>query len=300
MKKLQKLGLKNYSNLKDIEKKPKVIVLVLCSRNYLSILSSKVQKKIWKEHLGDFQIIHFIGKKYRDQRELDYVGDKDSEYLVVDTNDEYYNIAKKTFLALENINSNYEYDFVFRTNTSSHINFKILKEYIKKNFQSLDYSGSILKAAEGDTIASGAGIFLSKKNVKLILENSDYFDVSLPDDVAIARALNKFNIVPKGLNRIDLKSVPSPKIVFKSSNFHYRCRLDPHYHRLLEPSLMRYLAKATKKIGLTTYFLYFVLKLTFAISNIKLLKKILQKYYSFKFYGEIFLGSKLMYSNKKI
>ena len=52
---------------------------------------------------------------------------------------------------------------------------------------------------------------------------------------------------------------------------------------------MRYLAKATKKIGLTTYFHYFVLKLTFAISNIKLLKKILQKYYSFKFYGEIFM-----------
>ena len=109
----------------------------------------------------------------------------------------------------------------------------------------------------------------------------------------------KFNIVPKDLNRINLKSVPSPKIVFNTSDFHYRCRLDPNYHRLLEPSLMRYLAKATKKIGFTTHFHYFVLKLIFAISNIKLLNKLLQKYYSFKFYGEIFMGSKLMYSNKK-
>tara|TARA_B000000565_G_scaffold79632_2_gene57337 strand:- start:3130 stop:4032 length:903 start_codon:yes stop_codon:yes gene_type:complete len=299
MKKLQKLGPKNYSNLNEIEKNPKVLVLVLCSRNYLSFLSSKVQKKIWKEHLKDFQIIHFIGQKYRDQRELDHVGDKDSEYLVVDTNDDYYNIAKKTFLALDNINSNYEYDFVFRTNTSSYINFKNLKEFVKKDFQSLDYSGSILEAVEGDTIASGAGIFLSKKNVELILQNSDYFDESLPDDVAISRVLKKFNIVPKDLNRINLKSVPSPKIVFNTSDFHYRCRLDPNYHRLLEPSLMRYLAKATKKIGFTTHFHYFVLKLIFAISNIKLLNKLLQKYYSFKFYGEIFMGSKLMYSNKK-
>ena len=133
MKKLQKLGPKNYSNLNEIVKNPKVLVLVLCSRNYLSFLSSKVQKKIWKEHLKDFQIIHFIGQKYRDQRELDHVGDKDSEYLVVDTNDDYYNIAKKTFLALDNINSNYEYDFVFRTNTSSYINFKNLKEFVKKD-----------------------------------------------------------------------------------------------------------------------------------------------------------------------
>ena len=100
MKKLQKLGPKNYSNLNEIKKNPKVLVLVLCSRNYLSFLSSKVQKKIWKEHLKDFQIIHFIGQKYRDQRELDYVGDKDSEYLVVDTNDDYYNIAKKHSLLL--------------------------------------------------------------------------------------------------------------------------------------------------------------------------------------------------------
>ena len=72
-------------------------------------------------------------------------------------------ILQKTFIALDSINSNYEYDFVFRTNTSSYINFKNLKEFVKKDFQSLDYSGSILKAVEGDTIASGAGIFLSKK-----------------------------------------------------------------------------------------------------------------------------------------
>jgi hypothetical protein len=299
MKKLQKLGPKNYFNLNEIDKNPKVLVLVLCSRNYLSFLSSKVQKKIWKDDLKNFQIIHFIGQKYRNQRELDYVGDQESEYLVVDTKDDYYNIAKKTFIALDNINSNYEYDFVFRTNTSSYINFKNLKEFVKKDFQSLDYSGSILKAVEGDTIASGAGIFLSKKNVELILQNSDYFDESLPDDVAISRVLKKFNIIPKDLNRIDLKSVPSPKIVFNTSDFHYRCRLDPNYHRLLEPSLMRYLAKATKKIGFTIHIHYFVLKLIFAISNIKLLNKLLQKYYSFKFYGEIFMGSNLIYSNKK-
>ena len=54
MKKLQKLGPKNYFNLNEIDKNPKVLVLVLCSRNYLSFLSSKVQKKIWKEDLKKF------------------------------------------------------------------------------------------------------------------------------------------------------------------------------------------------------------------------------------------------------
>ena len=55
----------------------------------------------------------------------------------------------------------------------------------------------VLDVEEGDTIASGAGFFLSRKNVELILTNSDKFDTSLPDDVAIARLLKNLNLTLK-------------------------------------------------------------------------------------------------------
>jgi hypothetical protein len=63
MKKLQKLGPKNYFNLNEIDKNPKVLVLVLCSRNYLSFLSSKVQKKNMERRFKKFSNNSFYRPK---------------------------------------------------------------------------------------------------------------------------------------------------------------------------------------------------------------------------------------------
>ena len=51
---------------------PKILILVLCSRNYLSFISSKAQQKIWDKHTNNFNIIHFIGHPYTSEREVDY------------------------------------------------------------------------------------------------------------------------------------------------------------------------------------------------------------------------------------
>ncbi len=285
------------SNLKN--KKPKVLVLVLCSRNYLSYISSKTQKKLWDKYSSKYQIQHFIGNPYLAEREVDYVLNNQSQYLHLDVSDNYQNIAKKTFLALEFINLNYDFDYIFRTNTSSFIDFQKLEKYISDNIENIDYSGSTLKASEGDTIASGAGFFLSKKNVEIIVNNKKEFNVSLPDDVAIARLLSKFNIVPSDLKRKDLKAIPSPESVFNSDHFHYRCRLDPQYHRILEPLLMRYLDRVSKNTRFLSFINYYFLKLIFNFSNIQIIYKIIQKYYSFKFYGEINIGKKTIFSIQK-
>ena len=283
-----------------MKKNPKIIVLVLCSRNYLSFISSKAQQKIWSENISNFKITHFIGSPYKTQREIDYILENDINYLVLETDDGYPNLARKTYLAFEHIYSNYDFDFLFRTNTSSFIDFKKLRNYVVKNYENLDYCGSVLDVVEGDTIASGAGFFISKKNVELILNNNTYFDDSLPDDVAIARLLNRFKISPQNLIRRDLKSVPTPSSVLLGEDFHYRCRLDPNFHRILEPLLMKYLKRVSELNGIFSLIYYYLMKIIFKISNFWLIYKVLQKFYSYKFYGEINIKQYVVYKKNKL
>ena len=278
---------------------PRILTLVLCSRKYLSFISSKAQLKIWNKYANDFKIKHFIGNPYRSEREVDYISVQKDNYLILNTDDGYPNLAKKTLLAFDWAVSNYKFDYLFRTNTSSFVDFKKLTQFTKDNSNNLEYSGVVLDVEEGDTIASGAGFFLSRKNVELILNNSDKFDTSLPDDVAIARLLKNFDISPTNLIRKDLKTVPKPNSVYVSDHFHYRCRLDPQYHRILEPYLMKYLSRVSEKIGIISLVYYYWLVLIFKISNIKLIYKIIQKFYSFKFYGEINHKDRILYTSKK-
>ena len=278
---------------------PRILTLVLCSRKYLSFISSKTQQKIWNKYTNDFKIKHFIGNPYSSEREVDYISVHEDNYLILNTDDGYPNLAKKTLLAFDWAVSNYKFDYLFRTNTSSFVDFKKLTQFTKDKNNNLDYSGVVLDVEEGDTIASGAGFFLSRKNVELILNNSDKFDTSLPDDVAIARLLKNFDISPTNLIRKDLKTVPKPNSVYLSDHFHYRCRLDPQHHRILEPQLIKYLNRVSEKKGIVTLLYYYFLKIIFKISNIKFIYRIIQKYYSYKFYGELNVGGKLIFSNNK-
>ena len=198
---------------------PRILTLVLCSRKYLSFISSKTQQKIWNKYTNDFKIKHFIGNPYSSEREVDYISEQKNNYLVLNTDDGYPNLAKKTLLAFDWAISNLEFDYLFRTNTSSFVDFKKLHKFSKSNRNNLDYSGVVLDVVEGDTIASGAGFFLSRKNVELILNNKDKFDETLPDDVAIARLLRKFEILPSTLIKKDLKKVPKPNSVYQSVTF---------------------------------------------------------------------------------
>ena len=111
--------------------------------------------------------------------------------------------------------------------------------------------------------------------------------------------LRKFEILPSNLIRENLKKVPKPNSVYESEHFHYRCRLDPQYHRILEPQLLKYLKRVSEKRGIDTLIYYFFMVLIFKISNIKVVRKIIQKFYSYKFYGELNIGDKIIFSKKK-
>ncbi len=286
----------------------KVLILVVCSRNYLSYISSKTQKKIWQNN-RNFKIIHYTGDENLEHKELDYIGSNSEDYLYVNASNDYKNIAFKTLLAFEEIFKQFEFDYIFRTNTSSFINLKKLEAYIDENKNNLDYSGVVLDTKQQIKIASGAGFFISRKNIELIINNKDKFDINFPDDVAVAKLMKENNIFPKNTTREDLNEATTPKDLIKilkpkdlvnSNHFHYRCRLDPHFHRILEPILFKYMnlvfnlnSKILKNI------LYSGILIIFNLSNLKYIKKIIQKYYSFKFYGDIQLKNFMIYSKNK-
>ena len=109
--------------MKSSLNKPKILVLVLCSRNYLSYVSSRAQKKIWNNAPNTIEVVHYIGREDKSVREKDYLSNFSKDYLIINTDDSYSNIAKKTLLAFENVLNNYSFDYLFRSNTSSYINF---------------------------------------------------------------------------------------------------------------------------------------------------------------------------------
>ena len=68
-------------------------------------------------------------------------------------------ILLKNFVSFDEIFSSHEFDYVFRTNTSSFIDLRKFETYILKNTDSLDYAGSVLKAEEGDLIGQVQDFF---------------------------------------------------------------------------------------------------------------------------------------------
>ena len=286
----------------------KVLILVVCSRNYLSYISSKTQKKIWKNNTN-FKTIHYTGDANLDDKELDYIGSGSEDYLYVNASNDYKNIAFKTLLAFEEIFKKIEFDYIFRTNTSSFINLKKLEAYLNENQNNLDYSGIVLDTKQQIKIASGAGYFISRKNIELIINNKDKFDINFPDDVAVAKLMKENNIFPTNTIREDLNEATTPKDLIKilkpknlvnSNHFHYRCRLDPHFHRVLEPILFKYMNLVFNlNSTILKNILYSGILILFNLSNLKYIKKIIQKYYSFKFYGDIQFKNFMIYSKNK-
>lgn len=231
------------------------------------------------------------------EKEIPYLSHEDPGYLAVESDDKYSDIALKTLLAFEEIYDKYDFDFVFRTNTSSYLNFEKFQKYVSANSNDLDYSGVQLHTKSGDNIASGAGFFISKQNIEILLNNKKQFDTKLADDVAVARCLAKNNIFPTSLPREDLKNVPSVHKVTNSNIFHYRCRLDPQFPRILEPLLFKYLSYvSTNNRSVFNYLYYLYAVIIFQISNLKFIRKIIQKFYSYKFYGLFQIGEKIIYS----
>lgn len=130
------------------------------------------------------------------------------------------NIGYKMVETLKMIDT-LEYDFIFRTNTSSYVDVDKLYNKLLEIANDDLYAGVIGRCGCVE-FCSGAGYFLSKKNVKLVNENPNLWEHFMVDDVALGNLLSKFNVKKTSLERTDYSYINGIETNFVDT-YHYRC-----------------------------------------------------------------------------
>lgn len=143
-------------------------------------------------------------------------------------------ILQTTISALSYVNSNFEFDYVIRTNVSSYWNLQRLLEMLDRAPRNDLYMGVIGKSyipkldAELEFI-SGAGIILSKDIVELILKNREQIESNFIDDIALgilARNLNVKITDAKRKNIGEISRLICIPLHQLSQEYHFRLRSD--------------------------------------------------------------------------
>ena len=217
----------------------KVLVLILSSDTYPSKRNKNIINETWVKSNSENTKIYFYeaGQKTHLVNNTLYVEDSGTAQ----------DIGKKTIAAIDWAYKNLEFDFIFRTNTSSYVNIKNLKNYISNYCISSEYvyRGVIHQKKFADQEKSldyvnGAGIILNRESVKKIIENSNNWDHTEWDDVALGKMFSLIGIYPEsGLRQEVVGNFYNNKI--DTSNYHIRCRIDQiyRYPRFLEKYILK-------------------------------------------------------------
>jgi hypothetical protein len=133
------------------------------------------------------------------------------------------NIGLKTIDMFKYAYENYEFDFLLRTNASSYINQEALINYLTNKIPKNYAGGFIGKIPNKFNFLSGSGYVLSRDLVNFIIKNSEKWDHSLIDDVALGQFLyENTNVKLQFHPRIDNNN--KHKLIFNPNIFHFRCK----------------------------------------------------------------------------
>lgn len=157
--------------------------------------------------------------------------------------DKYYYMASKFREALR-YTQDWEYDYIFRSNSSSYINKPALVEFAKTLPTEKLYAGWTFKDSEdfGGDCVSGAGIFLSRDTAKILMDEIDPAK-EMEEDVYCGRILRR-----NGITAIDDKSrydVNSDHDYIPLDRYHYRFKgatgnrlVDAHNMKMLHKRII--------------------------------------------------------------
>lgn len=195
----------------------KILIIVL-SHNDSNIYSEfyKSQKETWDSvEVPDVKTLYLFGNHDCDE----IIDDK----IMVDVpevveNNLIINCGYKTIKSFL-LTKDLDYDYIFRTNSSSYIDKNLLLDFVSDKPKTNYYSGLI--GYHGNiTFASGSGFFISRDLVDYVIQNSTEWNHNLIDDVAIASLLSSYGIKPYLNERIDIledHNIPN-------HYFHYRLK----------------------------------------------------------------------------
>ncbi len=150
------------------------------------------------------------------------------ERVMFNCTDSYYYMAEKFKKALHFI-KDFDYDVIFRTNSSSYVNKQKLKEFAATLPTEKLYAGWTMTDSEdyGGLVVSGAGIFLSRDTAEILSKEIDPAK-ELEEDIYIGRVLRKNGIVAiDNKSRYDVDSYFSE---IPLDRYHYRFKTGDRLH----------------------------------------------------------------------
>jgi hypothetical protein len=201
--------------------KNRVIISVLSSEESpYDILEESIRKTWVNLNKNSVPIFFYYGIN----TDIEVKGDKidgnwiNGDKIYIDVTESYWNIGFKTIGMLELLYEKFDFDYIYRTNSSSYVDINMLYDFLDDKPNENFYCG--LKAnCSGNDFCSGSGYFLSRDLVKFIIDNKEFWDHSLVDDVSVGKLLARKEVSPINGSRFDFPS-SNPPIDF----FHYRCK----------------------------------------------------------------------------
>lgn len=177
----------------------KILITVMSCNDDFFVNQEQVMKDTWIKQIDQFDNIDYI--IYRGDPNIErHKYDKQQHLLSLRCEDDLNNTFKKTYYAFKLAHKIYDYDYIFRTNTSTYVNVALLNQFI----QNLE-DDNILWSSDLYSLSNsfcpyplylygrGNGMILSKNLIDIILtEGISYLYLEKCDDWIIGNILNTY------------------------------------------------------------------------------------------------------------
>lgn len=216
----------------DLTNRPlKILIMVLSFKEepYLSLMNA--QKETWASvnEEGVYVVFYYGGcsedvilkTSFVNNRSISHVWD-----LGFNCTDDYYLMSKKFQLALEGVlKSDFDFNYIFRTNSSSYVNQKRLKEFAATLPTEKLYAGWTMVDSnfDGGLVVSGSGIWLSRDTAE-ILRDQINIEEEREEDILIGRVLRKNGIVAvDDKTRYDVPEIVPEDMPTDRIHYRFKC-----------------------------------------------------------------------------
>ena len=166
-----------------------------CEDNFF-VEQEKIIRETWLKEIDNFDNIDYCFYTGQTIEKHKYI--KEDHKLILRCEDDINNTFKKTYYAFNIINKLFEYDYVFRTNTSTYINIALLNQFVQElNNDEILWTSELYSLSNSFCpyplylYGRGNGILLSKKLINIILkEGKQFLYLEKCDDWIIGNILN--------------------------------------------------------------------------------------------------------------
>jgi len=197
-----------------------LVAIISCEYGAYPYIENEGVRKTWTSKIPDeLKVLFYYGKRGRNET----VGDK--VFLDCDEGDNCAVMQIKAYLFFEKILNEYkDLEYVFFTNLSSYVRLNKIVDMFK-NINTNRYYSGLIGWHHSIQFASGAGFFISRDLLELIINNKQYLNLKVPGDVALGYFLTQSGVKIIPQNRFDVNCV-TDKFTREDiiNHYHFRCK----------------------------------------------------------------------------